>query len=141
MLINHKKPSLNQGISRPFPSLSHTHSYRVHHLPRIPRVDTIRIAYISSYKIEHPKSHPRYNFQLKYTIYPFSDSPSNFAPTSTSDNIEKYYLFYYSTPTHRFQPSLPSYGLTLIQSLPLFLNLDAIQAARLQFFRNPWHLS
>ena len=58
----------------PFPfalQFSHTHHYRVHHLLRIPRVDTIGIAYISSYKIEHPKSHPRYNFQLKYTIYPF----------------------------------------------------------------------
>ena len=143
MLINHKKPSLNQGISRSSPSpspFSHAHSYRVHHhfahlVLILSRQQIFPLQSITPQVTYNNNLHP------KYTIYPFSDSPSNFAPTSTSDNIEKYYLFYYSTPTHRFQPSLPSYGLTLIQSLPLFLNLDAIQAARLQFFRNPWHLS
>ena len=148
MIINHRKPSpsLNQGIFRPSPSPSPFNShililvvliiYFVLLVLVLPRQ---QVSLPTKYNL--PQLYPRYDFQLKYTIYPLFDSPSSFASTSTSDNIEKYHFFSYSTPTHRFQPSLSSYELTLIQSLPLFLNLNAIHPVRLQFFRYLWHLS
>ena len=146
MIINHRKPSLNQSIFRPSPSPSPFNSHILvlialivyfAHLVQILSRQQISLPtkYNTPSNIQHTP------FTRNRRIYPFSGSPSSFASTSTSDNIEKYHFFSYSTPTHRFQPSLSSYELTLIQSLPLFLSLNAIHSVRLQFFRYLWHLS
>ena len=47
--INRKRP--NDEDLEDEHQFSHTHRYRVHHLLRIPRVDTIQTADISSYKV------------------------------------------------------------------------------------------
>ena len=149
MIINHRKPSpsLNQGIFRPSPSPLPFNShililvvFIIYFVLLVLVLPRQQVSLPTKYNL--PQLYPRYDFQLKYTIYPLFASPSCFASTSTSDNIEKYHLFFYSTSTitHRFQSSLTSYEFTFIKSIPLFLNLNASQSVRSEFFRNLWYL-
>ena len=107
MLINHKKPSpsLNQGISRPSPSpspfnysslsCSSSTSYSscwYYPESRYPFLQSIT-----------PQLHPRYDFQLKYTIYPFSDSPQSLASISTGADISLKPFHNHSIPNFCFQ--------------------------------------
>ena len=144
MIINHRKPSpsLNQGISRPSPEPFNSHILIV----------IVFIIYFVLLVLVLPREQvflpTKYNppatskIQLSTEIHDISvsDSPSSFASISTSDNIEKYHLFFYSTSTHRLQLSLPSYVFTFIKLLPLFRDLNAIQSVRLEFFCELWHL-
>ena len=104
MIINHRKPSLNQSIFRPSPSPS---PFNSHILVLIALI--VYFAHLVQILSRHQISLPtKYNtpsniqhttFTRNRRIYPFSGSPSSFASTSTSDNIEKYHFLLHPYPS------------------------------------------
>ena len=144
MIINHRKPSLNQGISRPSPSPSPS-PFNSHILIVIVFIIyfVLLVLILSRQQISPPT---KYNTpsHIQDTTFNWNTRYIRFLlllrVLLLSDNIEKYHLFSYSTPTRRFQPSLSSYKLTPKHSLPLFLNLNAIRSVRLESFSDFWHL-
>ena len=138
MIINHRKPSpsRNQGISRPSASPSPFNShiiivivFIIHFVFLVLILSRQQISPPAKYNTPSHIQDTTFNRNTRYIRFLIL-----LRVLLLSDNIEKYHLFSYSTPTHRFQPSLSSYKLTPKHSLPLFLNLNAIHSASTESF-------